>query len=51
VPELSFVMEKDDEIIEQNVFVRTAIKADDGRAVPIMTMGPICSSAPLWLLL
>ena len=42
VPELSFVMEKDGKIIGQNVFVKAKIKADDGREIPIMTMGPIC---------
>lgn len=42
VPELDFVMEKDGRLIGQNVFVRTSIKADDGRDIPIMTMGPIC---------
>ncbi len=42
VPELDFVMEKDGVIIGQNIFVRTVIKADDGRDIPIMTMGPIC---------
>jgi len=42
VPELDFVMEKDGVIIGQNVFVRTAITGDDGRMIPIMTMGPIC---------
>lgn len=42
VPELDFVMEMDGRIIGQNVFVKTAIKADDGRDIPIMTMGPIC---------
>lgn len=42
VPELDFVMEKDGSIIGQNVFVRTALQADDGRSIPIMTMGPIC---------
>lgn len=42
VPELDFVMEQNGEIIGQNVFVRTVIKADDGREIPIMTMGPIC---------
>ena len=42
VPELDFVMEKDGRIIGQNIFVRTVIKADDGRDIPIMTMGPIC---------
>ncbi len=42
VPELDFVMEKDGRIIGQNMFMRAAIKADDGREIPIMTMGPIC---------
>lgn len=42
VHELDFVMEKDGKLIGQNVFVRTSIKADDGREIPIMTMGPIC---------
>ena len=42
VEELDFVMEKDGEIIGQNVFVKAKIKADDGREIPIMTMGPIC---------
>jgi len=44
VPELAFVMEKGGEIIGQNVFVKAKIKADDGRDIPIMTMGPICIS-------
>lgn len=47
VPELDFVMEKDGRIIGQNVFVRTVIKADDGRDIPIMTMGPICIAPEL----
>lgn len=42
VPELSFVMEKDGEIIGQNIFMHAWIAADDGRKIPIMTMGPIC---------
>ena len=42
VPELDFVMEKDHKIIGQNIFVKTHIQADDGRKIPIMTMGPIC---------
>lgn len=42
VPELDFVMEKDGRLIGQNMFMRAAIQADDGRTVPIMTMGPIC---------
>lgn len=41
VPELSFVMEKDGRMIGQNMFLRTAIACDDGRQLPIMTMGPI----------
>ena len=42
VPELSFVMEKQGRLIGQNIFVRAWIDADDGRRIPIMTMGPIC---------
>ena len=42
VPELDFVMEKDGELIGQNMFMRACIKADDGGEIPIMTMGPIC---------
>ena len=42
VPELNFVLEKDDEIIGQNVFAKAKITADDGREISIMTMGPIC---------
>ena len=42
VPELDFVMEKDGRLIGQNMFMRALIKADDGRDIPIMTMGPIC---------
>ena len=42
VQELDFVLEKDGEIIGQNVFVKAKIKADDGREIPILTMGPIC---------
>jgi len=42
IPELDFVMEKDGEIIGQNVFMHASIAADDGRQIPILTMGPIC---------
>ena len=42
VPELDFVMEKAGQLIGQNMFMRANIKADDGREIPIMTMGPIC---------
>ena len=42
VAELDFVMERDGKLIGQNVFARTVIDADDGRTVPVLTMGPIC---------
>ena len=42
VKELDFVMEKDGRIIGQNMFMKTVINADDGRIVPVLTMGPIC---------
>ena len=57
VPELDFVMylsmqenvpvehsvgEQEGRLIGQNMFMRANIKADDGRDIPIMTMGPIC---------
>ncbi len=41
VQELDFVMEKGGKLIGQNIFMRAEIKADDGRIIPIMTMGPI----------
>ncbi len=41
VRELDFVIEKDGRIIGQNMFMRTVICADDGRNVPVLTMGPI----------
>ncbi len=42
VMELDFVMEENGKLIGQNIFMKTVIKADDGRDIPIMTMGPIC---------
>ena len=42
IHELDFVMEKDGKIIGQNMFMHAVIKADDGRDIPIITMGPIC---------
>ena len=42
VPELDFVMEKDGKLIGQNMFMRAAIRSDDGREIPILCMGPIC---------
>ena len=47
VPELDFVMEKDGKLIGQNMFMKAKIKADDGREIPIMTMGPICITPDL----
>ena len=47
VPGLDFVLVKDGEIIGQNMFMRAVIKADDGRELPIMTMGPICIAPAL----
>lgn len=47
VPELDLVMEQNGELIGQNMFMRAWIAADDGREIPIMTMGPICI-APQW---
>ena len=40
-------MEKDGKIIGQNIFVRAHIQSDDGRQIPIMTMGPICIAPEL----
>ncbi len=42
VRELDFVMELDGRLIGQNMFMRTVIEADDGRKIPVLTMGPIC---------
>ena len=42
VKELDFVMEKDGKIIGQNMFMKAVIKADNGKDIPIMAMGPIC---------
>ena len=47
VAELDFVMEKDGRIIGQNMFMHAAIHADNGRKIPIMTMGPICITPEL----
>ena len=41
VKELDFVMEKDGVLIGQNMFMRTVINGDDGRTIPVLTMGPI----------
>lgn len=47
IPELDFVMELDGKLIGQNMFMKANIKADDGRNIPIMTMGPICITPEL----
>ncbi len=47
IHELDFVMEKDGKIIGQNMFMKAVIKADDGKDVPILTMGPICITPEL----
>lgn len=47
VQELDLVLEKDGRLIGQTMFMRAVIKADNGRDIPIMTMGPICI-APEW---
>ena len=47
VKELDFVMEKDGKLIGQNMFMRTVIEADDGRRIPVLTMGPICITPEL----
>ncbi len=47
LPALDLVMEKDGELIGQNMFMKTVIQADDGRTVPVLTMGPICIAPAL----
>ncbi|MBQ1617590.1 MAG: N-acetyltransferase [Ruminococcus sp.] len=42
VKELDFVMEQGGRIIGQNIFMETIIEADDGKIIPVLTMGPIC---------
>lgn len=47
VPELDLVMTLDGKLIGQNMFMRAVIAADDGRSIPIMTMGPVCITPEL----
>ena len=47
VKELDFVMEQDGKLIGQNMFMKTVINADDGRVIPVLTMGPICITPEL----
>ncbi len=47
VKELDLVMEYDGRIVGQNMFMKTVIEADDGRSIPVLTMGPICIAPAL----
>lgn len=47
IKELDYIMEKDGKIIGQNIFMRAHIKADDGREIPMLAMGPICITPEL----
>ena len=47
INELDFVMEQDGRLIGQNIFMKTVIKADDVRVIPVLTMGPICITPEL----
>ena len=47
VKELNFVMEQNGKLIGQNMFMKTVINADDGRDIPVLTMGPICITPEL----
>ena len=47
IKELDFVMELDGQIIGQNMFMQAEVKSDDGRNIPIITMGPICITPEL----
>ena len=46
VPDLNFVMEKDGQLIGQNMFMRAVIQTDAGFELPIMAMGPMCIAPP-----
>ena len=41
VKPLDFVMEQNGQLIGQNMFMKTIIKADNGRDIDVLTMGPI----------
>lgn len=41
VKDLDFVMEQNGRLIGQNMFMKTRIDADNGRTIPVLTMGPI----------
>lgn len=41
IKELDFVLEAQGKLIGQTIFLHAEIQADDGRVIPILTMGPI----------
>lgn len=47
IAELDYVMELNGKLIGQNIFMKAVIKADDGRDIQIVTMGPICITPEL----
>ncbi|MCQ2485994.1 MAG: N-acetyltransferase [Clostridia bacterium] len=47
IKELDFIMEQDGRLIGQNMFMKAVVEADDGRKIPILTMGPICITPEL----
>ena len=47
IDKLDYVMEQDGTLIGQNMFMETVIDADDGRTIPVLTMGPICITPKL----
>ena len=47
IAELDYVMELNGKLIGQTIFMKAVIKTDDGRDIPIVTMGPICITPEL----
>ena len=47
IPELDYVMEADGKLIGQYIAMKAEIESDDGRKIPIITMGPICIAKDL----
>lgn len=47
IAELDYVMELNGKLIGQIVFTKAVLKADDGRDIPIVTIGPICITPEL----
>ena len=47
IAELDYVMELNGKLIGQIVFMKAVLKADDGRDIPIVTIGPICITPEL----